>query len=162
MTECKIGFIPKIRKCQNRHFSSVCPEKEPMIGEPCSLPSDVGPCSYGSECCCGECHPRSILDKSRCLRMGSFFLISNCQEAYFQLMLLLSILFPEKLKVPISEESKTWIWNISPPSLKAECIEGRWEGFNTDACMRPQCTCGDPACQQTCLDGEVNLILFQF
>jgi len=75
----------------------VCPEKEPMIGEPCSLPSDVGPCSYGSECCCGECHPR----------------------------------------------------------LKAECIEGRWEGFNTDACMRPQCTCGDPACQQTCLDGEI-------
>ena len=87
----------KKRKCQNRHFSSVCPEKEPMIGEPCSLPSDVGPCSYGSECCCGECHPRSILDKSLCLRMLSFFLISNCQEAYFQLMLLLS----EKLKVPI-------------------------------------------------------------
>ena len=84
MTECKIGFIPKIRKCQNRHFSSVCPEKEPMIGEPCSLPSDVGPCSYGSECCCGECHPRSILDKSRCLRMGSFFLISNCQDAYIR------------------------------------------------------------------------------
>ena len=97
VTECKIGFIPKLRKCQNRHFSSVCPEKEPMIGEPCSLPSDVGPCSYGSECCCGECHPRSILDKSLCLRMLSFFLISNCQEAYFQLMLLLS----EKLKVPI-------------------------------------------------------------
>jgi len=58
-----------------------CPKKQPRVGNPCSVPGSER-CSYGSECCCGRCHP----------------------------------------------------------SFVASCT-GRngWMGFNTDACMRPNC-----------------------
>jgi len=33
-----------------------CPVEEPELGSPCAHPAGEQ-CSYGQECCCGECHP---------------------------------------------------------------------------------------------------------
>jgi len=33
-----------------------CPTEQPKFGSPCSLPPSLQ-CSYGKECCCGQCHP---------------------------------------------------------------------------------------------------------
>merc|ERR1711974_416814 len=62
-----------------------CPRNRPALGSPCSLPGSIR-CSYGSECCCGKCHP-------------SF--VATCQS--------------------ISRRHSSWV------------------GYNTDACLRPNC-----------------------
>ena len=36
---------------------TVCPIEQPMSGSSCPLPEGTQ-CSYGEECCCGECHTR--------------------------------------------------------------------------------------------------------
>jgi len=36
-----------------------CPKNAPALGSPCSVPASKS-CSYGSECCCGKCHPSFI------------------------------------------------------------------------------------------------------
>merc|ERR1711974_561462 len=36
-----------------------CPWNRPALGSLCSVPASVS-CSYGSECCCGKCHPSFI------------------------------------------------------------------------------------------------------
>jgi len=37
-----------------------CPLEQPSIGTPCSLPPGLE-CTYGEECCCGECSPSLVL-----------------------------------------------------------------------------------------------------
>merc|ERR1719234_902849 len=41
---------------QNEERHRACPKKQPGLGSPCSVPESES-CSYGSECCCGKCHP---------------------------------------------------------------------------------------------------------
>ncbi len=36
---------------------ALCPASQPAPGSPCSDTSLV--CTYGQECCCGRCHPRT-------------------------------------------------------------------------------------------------------
>ena len=109
VTKLKIGFTPKIEELPEQNFSSDCPKEEPTIGEPCSLPSDVGPCSYGLECCCGECHPRYIFG-----RISPF----DCQDVHFQVMQLLSI----PAESALQKKPK-----ISPPASKqnASTVSGK-------------------------------------
>merc|ERR1712018_560562 len=38
-----------------------CPAEQPEFGSACSLPEGVQ-CSYGEECCCGECHPNMMME----------------------------------------------------------------------------------------------------
>ena len=38
-----------------------CPPEQPRIGTPCSLSPGFDSCTYGEECCCGECSPSLVL-----------------------------------------------------------------------------------------------------
>ena len=48
--------------CCTNLFSTECPTEQPEFGSACSLPQ-FAKCSYGEECCCGQCHPRFIWTK---------------------------------------------------------------------------------------------------
>merc|ERR1712130_568884 len=59
------GQIPKvsadiIQTAALVEEKEICPLEEPRIGTPCTLPPSSR-CSYGEECCCGECSPSLVL-----------------------------------------------------------------------------------------------------
>jgi predicted nucleic acid-binding Zn-ribbon protein len=48
-----------------------CPLEQPSIGTPCSLPPGLE-CTYGEECCCGECSPSLVLSCFEGSQWGGF------------------------------------------------------------------------------------------
>jgi len=120
-----------------------CPKKEPRMGSPCSVPEDVT-CTYGRECCCGKCHPSFEASCDPKYGWMGFntdaCMMPNCEKAAC----------PKKqprMGSPCSvPEDVTCTWGRECccgkcfPSFEASCDpKYGWMGFNTDACMMPNC-----------------------
>ena len=63
-----------------RPTTSMCPIEQPMSGSSCPLPEGTQ-CSYGEECCCGECHtrwenPSNLISHSVSNTLSSLFMCS--------------------------------------------------------------------------------------
>ena len=84
-----------------------CPADKPNVGSPCS---QITECSYGEECCCGQCHPRWVSS----VTLGCPWI---------------SRPFRKLVSHPCSSSSMSMM-----------CEEGKWViGLFTDACLRPDC-----------------------
>ena len=111
--------------CCTNLFSTECPTEQPEFGSACSLPQ-FAKCSYGEECCCGQCHPRFIWTLwtkfwSMLIQMPPQVGISSTKNVncYF---------FPSLMMM------------CSGGSVEASSnASGSWTGYNTDVCMRPDC-----------------------
>jgi len=122
---------------------SACPKDRPSMGSPCSVPESET-CSYGSECCCGKCHPSfqakcdrkygwSGLYTDACMR-------PNCGKAACpkkEPTMGSPCSVPEGVSCTYGSEC---CCGKCHPSFKASCDrEYGWSGFYTEACMNPYC-----------------------
>merc|ERR1711974_373656 len=132
----------------------------PALGSPCSLPGSIR-CSYGSECCCGKCHPSFVATCQSISRRHSSWvgyntdacLRPNCGNGMWKdcpkNQPALGSLCAVPASVSCSYGSECCCGKCHP-SFIARCYlaNGRrsWGGSYTDACLRP--SCGTDACSQ--------------
>ena len=98
----------------NKTVPGTCPTEQPELGSSCSLP-DLTQCSYGEECCCGKCHPRSAFMSLRNPK--------NSSTLHY---------FPSLTKTTRKIQHCL-------SSLTMECGNGIWNGFYNENCLSPSC-----------------------
>merc|ERR1719234_1272616 len=131
---------------EERHRA--CPKKQPGLGSPCSVPESVS-CSYGSECCCGKCHPSLVLQCSVLRQWAGFYtdacMRPNCGKAACpkkEPIMGSPCSVPEDVTCTYGSEC---CCGECHPSFKASCDRKYgWSGFYTEACMNPYCNQPEP------------------
>jgi len=141
-----------------------CPVEEPESGSPCGHPAGEQ-CSYGEECCCGECYPSKRTECVGGRWMGwhtDACFHPNCPTTECPVD-------PESgspCAHPVGERcpsGQECCCGECYPSMLMRCDEGRWEvDMFTDACFHPHCHPTEPpprwpriappqpTCPQTC------------
>merc|ERR1711963_108220 len=135
--------------------SSECPIERPDFGSSCSLTQN-SKCTYGEECCCGQCHPSIMMDCTGGRWVGFYTNVclqpicrnttsSECPVERPDFGSTCSL--PNNVQCTYGEEC---CCGQCHPSMVMECRGGSWVGFYNDTCLRPNCGNVTSGCPELC------------